>query len=152
MASLTDKLLDPAVRDQAVTATCDLVESEVQGKRGLSGAAIKTAYGVVGRLKPGIFREVVDKLLPDFVAALEPFHARAQTEAERDGAPVSTVMRRTFERDADAVAEALLGVTDRKIGSARPPIKGSYERLRGNAKAHVRDAVPGLAGALAKFV
>jgi len=152
MPTLRDKLLDPSVRPQAVAATCALVDAEVASKRGISGAAIKTAYGVVGRLKPRIFHDVVDKLLPDFSEALEPFHQRALAEAEADGKPVSEAAQSVFRGDAEAVAEALLGVTDRRIHDARQPIKGTYERLRSTAKTHVRGAVPGLAGALGEFL
>ncbi len=152
MASLRDKLLEPSVRPGAVEATCRLVDAEVGAKRGISGAAIKTAYGVVGRLKPRIFNDVVDKLLPDFADALEPFHERAQREAEARDVPLSRALESVFEADEQGVAEALLGVTDRRIGDARQPIKGTYERLRGTAKTHVAGAVPGLARALGKFV
>ena len=152
MSSLRDKLLDDGARDRAIQATCDLVDAEVNKKRGLSGAAIKTAYGVVGRLKPRIFHDVVAKLLPDFADALDPFYQRASEQAASSGAPVSQEVRAMFTRESSQVAEALLEVTDRKIGDARQPIKGTYERLRGTAKTHVEAAVPGLAGTLGEFV
>ena len=67
-----------------------------------------------------------------------------ESTAQGDAAPLYLRNR--------VVAEALLGVTDRRIGDARQPIKGTYERLRGTAKTHVAGAVPGLARALGKFV
>jgi hypothetical protein len=43
------------------------------------------------------------------------------------------------------VADALLGITDRRAQRAKNQlVKGTYEKLRGQAKKHVETAVPRL--------
>lgn len=148
MPSLKDILQDEAVREQAIDACVDLVDDEVKAKRGLSGAAIKTGYSVVQKIKPGMVRTAVKILLPEFAEALEPWHEKSQAGEGPHGPRLESAL----QAERGPVAEALLGVTDRRISEARPSIRRTYERLRGSAKGHVETAVPGLARALARFV
>ena len=55
-------------------------------------------------------------------------------------------------RDRGRAAEALLGVTDRKIDGARPAIRKAYGRLRPNARQNVEDALPGLLDTIRPFL
>lgn len=139
--SLEAQLTDPS-RKAAVVADCaDLVDREVESKRGLGGAAIKTGYKVVTAIKPGMVSDVVGRLLPDFCRALEPFHDKAAAAS----APTKTALLDGLKQNTSEAAEALLSVTDKKIDTARPAIQKAYKRLRGGAKEHVERAVPGLA-------
>ena len=152
MPGLRDLLVADNVRAKAVKACAKLVQDEVGAKRGLTGAAIRTAYGVIGRIRPTVFEDAVDALLPDFCDALDPYYADAREQAERDGKPVSAVFKEAVPARSNEVAEALLGVTDRRIAEARPTIRKSYERLRGTALGHVEQAVPGLAQVVSGFL
>ncbi len=136
--SLVEALVDPA-RQQAVVADCErLVESEVANKRGVRGLAVKAGFKTVRRVRPGFIRQVIRVLLPEFAAAVDPFHAAA---LER-GADVEA----DFRSRASDIADALLAVTDRRAARAdnRVVLK-AYRTLRGQAKGHVASAVPGLA-------
>lgn len=147
MPSLSDLLLRPEVRPLVVEGCVTVVEREVANKRGLGGTAIKAGFAVVSKVKPGFVREVVSNLLPDFAAALDPFYAESVSEGG-DPAAVADAFVRRVERERARAAEALLAVTDRKIGSARPSVQKAYERLRPSAREHVEAALPSLAQAL----
>jgi hypothetical protein len=141
MGSLADKLTSAENRSGVVAACVDLVESEVAGKKGLSGAAIKAGYKVVKTLKPGMVANAVDKLLPEWAEALQPIYDASQHDAKRFCA--------RLQEHPDEAADALLSVTDAKASeSDNKTIKKTYERLRGSAKDNVTAAVPNLASTL----
>jgi len=88
-------------------------------------------------VKPGFVRNVVEALLPEFAAALEPFREQAVTQ----GQSVASY----FGAHSQEVAEALLAVTDgRAQASKHGSVKGAYGKLRGSARKNVERAVPGL--------
>lgn len=142
MPSLPDQLLRPEAKPHVIDGCCALIEREVAGKRGLSGAAVKAGFAVVTKVKPGFIREVVTTLLPDFAASLDPLYQ--QSAGEADGRPVADVFVSRVTGDRTHAAEALLGVTDRKIGGARPAVQRAYKKLRPNARENVEAALPGL--------
>jgi hypothetical protein len=149
MATLTDKLTRPEVRPEVVRACVGLVESEVESKRGLSGAAIKAGFAVIRNLKPGMVSSVVDGLLPDFAMAMQPLYERA-TEGAPDAGEAFTGW---ITAHPDETADALLAVTDGKAEHAKNRlVKKTYDRLRKTAKDNVRAAVPGLARTLRPFL
>ena len=152
MASLAESLNHPEKRPRVVRACVELVEAEVAGKRGLSGAAVRAGYKVVRAVKPTFAGEVVDRLLPEFATALEELYREAVVRAEADGRPVPESFRLHLEANAPRAAEALLVVTDRRAEKVSGPVKKAYQRLRGVAGGHVEAAVPGLARTLAPFL
>jgi hypothetical protein len=145
MASLPELLLRPEVRPQVVDGCVAVVEREVASKRGLSGTAIKAGFAVVSKVKPGFVREVVSNLLPDFAAALDFMYRESASESgEADESTIADAFVRRVERERSRAAEALLGVTDRKIDGARPSVRSAYARLRPAARDHVEAALPSL--------
>ncbi len=150
MSSLSDLLLRPEIRPRVIDACVEVVEQEVAAKRGLSGTAVKAGFAVVSKVKPGFIREVVSKLLPDFATALDPIYAEAAAKADNEA--TVDVFTRTVELNRGRAAEALLGVTDQRIGLARPAVQKAYARLRPNAREHVEAAVPNLVQALRPFL
>jgi hypothetical protein len=140
--SLVDALLDPAKKSVVVADCCKLVDAEVADKGGLSGLAVKAGYAVVKGIKPGFIADVVEKLLPDFAAQLDPFWVDAKKNGDA---------KKSLVANKSKVADALLSVTDGKIGNSKSSaVRGTYEKLRGSAKKNVEDAVPRLADLLAK--
>ncbi len=119
------------------------MDAEVADKGGLSGLAIKAAFGVVKNIKPGFIPLVVDGLLDEFLQAVE-------TVQENAGSGVSAA---TAVRNAPGqLADALLSVTDRKAAkSERPVIQSTYDKLRPSAKKHVESAVPRIAQLLERL-
>lgn len=140
---LVEALADGAKKDSVVADVCKLVDEEVASKGGLSGIALKAGYAAVKGVKPGFVQSVVNKLLPDFAAKLDPLWA----DGVKDGKPVAYL-----ERERSRVADALLSVTDSKIDKAQSDlVRGTYKKLRGSAKKNVEDAVPRLARLVERY-
>ena len=147
MANLKEALAKPGVRPQVVADCEKLIESEVKGKGGLSGIAIKGGFAMVKAIKPGVINESVENLLDGFIERLEPFY---QKFLATKPAPTFSAM---LVSDKSNVAEALLGFTDDKAQSAKnATMKKAYEKLRPSAKEHVQAAVPGLGKVIDKYV
>jgi hypothetical protein len=145
MPTLNDILGSGAKRSAVVDDALRVLDEEVKDKGGLTGIAIKTAYGVVKGISPGFVREVVDGLLDDFLKCLEPLYQEAVAQGARPGAHLRA--------NAGRVADALLAVTDGRAARARRPIvKSTYEKLRPTAKKHVETAAPRLGALLDRHV
>ncbi len=145
MPMLKEILLGPTTKERVANDCVGLVDSEVAKKSGLSGIAIKGAYAVVKKVKPGFIREVVDHLLDEFVERLEPFYA-AWRQTPSDGLSTYLTAR------SNEVAEGMLGVTDARAKRAKnATVKKAYEKLRPTAHKHVEAAVPGVAAIVAAY-
>jgi len=141
--TLTASISAADTRPQVIDDCIALVDSEVQNKRGLGGLVVKAGYKAVKGIKPGFIRKVVDSLLDEWAAKLEPIWAEAEGAGK---AP-----RLYLETERARVAEALLSVTDAKSVKAQSGVvRKTYAKLRPTAKEHVEQAVPGLAAVLDK--
>lgn len=149
MTTLAEKLTAPSVRSKVVAACVELVEREVEAKKGLSGAAIKAGFKVVQALKPGMIANVVDTLLPEFAGALQGIYDKTTQGAGDAGGTFTSYL----SSHPDEAADALLQVTDSRADRAKnATLKKTYQRMRGSAKDNVAAAVPGLARTLAPFL
>ena len=137
MATLRELLAGPDKRPRLIEDALGVLDAEVADKSGLSGIAVKTAFKLVKGISPGFLREVVDHLLNDFLDGLDPIYQEA---LQRGVAP-----RQHLQANPGRVADALLGITDRRAQRAKNAmVKATYEKLRGQAKKHVEAAVPRL--------
>jgi len=150
MATLVEILTKPETRPRVVRACNELIAAEVAAKGGLSGIAVKGAYRLVLTIKPAMVSEVVDKLLPEFAEALEPFFAASAAPAGE--LPRARAFAELLVAQRGLVSEALLSVTDRRAAKASGPLQKTYAKLRGSAQEHVDAAVPGLARTISPFV
>jgi len=142
--NLNDAVSDEAKRASIIEDICRLVDDEVGKQRGISGVAVKAGYRLVQGIKPGFVRNVVQTLLPEFAAALEPIRAKAVAQ----GQSVSSY----FGTHQTEIAEALLTVTDtRAQKSEHGSVKGAYGKLRGSARKNVESAVPHLGLIIEKY-
>ena len=145
--TLADYVGKPPARDRVVADCVTLVDEEVKNKGGISGIAIKGAYGTVKTIKPRFVPEVVENLLDDWVAKLEPHYARW-----RSGGSVGSLAEYLTAR-ADDVAEDLLAVTDeRSARSKHKTAKKLYGKMRPSAKRNVSAAVPKLGALMEKHI
>lgn len=143
MGALKDKLANADQRQHVIDEACNILDAEVADKGGLSGIAIKAAYGVVKNIKPGFIRQVVDTLLDEFLDAVEKVQATAG-----EGVKASVAIR----NNPGQLADNLLAVTDRRAAKAeRPVVQSTYEKLRPSAKKHVESSVPRLAQLLERL-
>jgi hypothetical protein len=121
-----------------------LIDTEVSAKRGLSAMALKGGFKAIKRIRPGMIPFVVDRLLPEFAAAVHPFEGPAIASGN---------IQSYFRSHEQAIADALLGVTDARAARAQNRLIGrTYRSLRGQAKSHVVSALPGLARVVQKHV
>lgn len=146
MTTLKETLLEPGTRPAVIADCVQLIDDEVRAKGGLGGMAVKGAYTVVKKLKPGMIREAVDSLLDEFVDKLEPFYADFSAQEAKKLEPY-------FVGRAGEIANALLGVTDARAARANNrTVKKAYEKLRPTGVKHTEAAVPGLSRVVAKHV
>ncbi|MDP3278226.1 MAG: hypothetical protein Q8Q09_23770 [Deltaproteobacteria bacterium] len=141
--SLKDVLLTEEKRPGIIGECEVLIDEEVQSKTGLTGIAVKASFAVVKAVKPGIIRESVNALLDEFVEKMEPFYLAQQSGTQ----PIEAY----FSQRAGEVADALLGVTDKRAErSTNSTIKKAYSSLRPKGKQHVEAAIPRLSRLVAK--
>jgi hypothetical protein len=143
--TLTAKLTQAPARDRVVQDCCAMIDEEVKSKGGLSGIAVKGAYGVVKAVKPTFVPEVVDAMLDDWIRKVEPYYDQWKA-AGSQGSLATYLSNRSGE-----ISESLLEVTDtRARGAKNASVKKLYEKMRPSARKHVEEAVPRLARLLEK--
>ncbi len=148
MKELKNLVTDPARREGIVKDCVELINSEVHGKSGLSGMAVRAAYAVVKAFKPRMVESTVDALLDEFTVELQPIYAHYQEE----GSPGTLEGYFAAPRSAD-VAEKLLVITDRRAEkTSHKTIAKTYFKLRPKAKEHVGQSAPGIGKILDKYV
>jgi hypothetical protein len=144
-ASLDAILLGPDTRPQVIADCFTLIEQEVAGMSGISGAAVKVAYKSVNAFMPGHVRFMVNRLLPEMVGKLEPYWAEFNSSG---GSQFGDYLAKRGEE----VAEALLTVTDaRAAESGRPVIIKAYGSVRNSAARHVEAALPRVGDLVTKY-
>ncbi|MGM0574667.1 MAG: DUF6918 family protein [Myxococcota bacterium] len=145
-SSLEDQLLTEEVRPKLVDDCVALLDDEVARRKGLTGMAVKGAYKTVKAIKPGFVRGVIDGLLDDWVAELEP--TWEAWDADRHGTFSAKILA-----DDDVVAERLLTVTDRRAEKTKHTnAKRLYKKLRPSAKTQVLDSLPQVAALVDSYV
>ncbi|MBD2508617.1 hypothetical protein H6G91_15250 [Nostoc muscorum FACHB-395] len=134
---LSEGLLNPTKKAMVVDECCNMIEVQLASKSGMSGIALKTAFAALKGVKPGYIPYVVEQILPQCLTAIDPIWS----EGVQKGDPIGHL-----NANRSHTADALLGVTDARVKSAkRQIVRGTYEKLRGSAKKHVEEAIPDLA-------
>ena len=137
MTSLGDHLTSEDKKARVVDDCIGLIDAEVGDKSGMGGMAIRAGYKAINGIRPGFVRGVVQDLLPEFAAALDPLYQEALSKS----APVAEF----FAKSSSRAADALLAITDDKAQRAKSGlVKSTYKRLRGMAKSNVEAAMPRL--------
>ena len=144
-ATLQEILLTPDTQPQ-VTADClTLIKQEVSAKSGVSGTAVKLAYKTVNAFASGYLQSMVETLLPEMVAKLEPYWADFNASGAAEFGDY-------LAKRGDEVSEALLEVTDGLAAeSSRPTILKAYRSVRGGAAKHVTAALPAVGAVVQKY-
>ena len=145
MGKLTALLDDPR-RQKLATDVVALVERHIAQRSGVRGVALRAAMAAVHRALPDAIPRTVDRLLPDFIAALEPLH-------QRSGAANGAEFARHLKRDRAQSAEAMLAIADARVArSSHGSLKAFYAGFRGTAEREAEEIVPGLADLLARHL
>jgi hypothetical protein len=145
--SLEQLTQDHQKREEIIQECILLIENEVNGKAGLSGLAIKSAYKIFKTIKPNVLHKAVDHLIDDFIHEINPYYERYQ-KADLGG---------NFENylidNQSRVTESLLSVTDKRAkNSENRTIQAIYQRLRPTANKQVEQAIPKLAALIQKHL
>jgi hypothetical protein len=144
MGLLGDLLTDPARLRAMAGEVAGLVDEEVSRHGGLSGFALKAAFGMVKAVRPGVVGESAEGLLPAFAAALDPLLAMR---------PAGTPWPTFFAERSGEVVTALLSITDaRARTTSHPTLAKAYEKLRPSAEKYVLSALPAVAGLVERYV
>lgn len=142
--ALSDTLSNPTTTQNLVADCVRLIDEQVAAKGGISGLALKAAYGVVKGVEPSYISGAIQRLLPEALAALDPMW----NEGLQSGDPVQHLIQ-----NRDRTADTLLSITDHKIERAKNGVvRASYGKLRTSVKGDVEAAVPGLAQILGTHV
>jgi hypothetical protein len=138
MKTLADILLAAPQRDAVVEETVRLIESHVGSRPGLRGMSLKTGLAMVKAAKPGILVRAVQRLLPEFVQALEPLYREFRDTGSSDFSGY-------LNKHGGRATAALLHVADARIEQASPMVRSAYAKFRGSAEAEIAAALPRLA-------
>jgi hypothetical protein len=145
MATLQQVLLAPEIMPHVVADVQTMIDGEINGKSGLSGTGLKVAYKAVTSFASGYYQSVVEAMLPDMVAQLEPFWA--------DFALTGGHFGDYLAKRGDEVAEALLSVTDQMAReSERAVVVKAYNAVRGGAAKNIEAALPNLGALVQKHM
>jgi hypothetical protein len=135
-ATLQEILLAPDSQPAVVADCYALIEQQVAELSGISGTAVKLAYKTVNTFRPGHIRYMVESLLPEMVAKLEPYWSDFNTSG-------GSAFGDYLSKNGGEVSEALLSITDsRAAASGRPTVIRAYNSVRGSAVKHVEAALP----------
>lgn len=140
--ALSERLQSEQVKASVASDCAKLVDAQVASKGGLSGLALKAAYGVVRGIDANYVPGAIQRLLPEAFSALDP----VWDEGVQAGDPVAYLTQHS-----DRTADTILSVTDAKIKRvSNNLICSSYNKLRKSVKGDIEAAVPGLAQILGK--
>ena len=135
MSSLVELLGNATVRPQVIAECVELIDAQVKQK----GFVIKSAYATIKALKKRFVPEVVDSMLDEWLAKIQPHYDK--WSASKPSSFADYVVARS-----DDVAEDLLSVTDaRAQNTSHTTAKKMYLRMRDGAKRNVIEAIPELA-------
>ena len=146
MAPTLDQiLLAPDVQPSVIADCLTLIDQEVAGKSGISGAAVKLAYRTAKTFAKGYLQSTVESLLPDFVAALESYWSGFTASGAAGFGDY-------LAKHSDEVSEAMLSVTDARAKmSSRPVIIRAYGTVRGGAAKNIAAALPAVGTLVEKY-
>lgn len=135
MGSLVEVLKDNHKRSAVITDCEQMLEAEVADKKGLSGVAVKGAFKLVKKFKPGMIRLTLDDMIDELAEKVDPFWKECQSSGDDAGS--------FFQRKKVDVANALLGITDGRMErSPNRGIKKAYSSLRPKAVDYIGQAMP----------
>jgi hypothetical protein len=143
--TLHEILLTPDTEPSVVADCLTLIQQEVAGKSGISGAAVKLAYKTARTFAKGYLQSTVESLLPDLVTQLEPYWADFSASGAAGFGDY-------LAKRSDEVSEALLSVTDARAKiSQRPVIIRAYGTVRGGAAKNIAAALPNVGALVEKY-
>jgi len=138
MSTLVERLGVDPTRQKVVEECVSLIDNQVKSKGGVGGMAIRASYATIKALKKRFVPEVVDGLLDDWLARLQPHY-------DVWAAGTGSSLTEFLTARSDDVAEDLLAVTDaRAEKTSHTTAKKMYLKMRPSAKRNVVEGIPEL--------
>lgn len=138
--SLSEKLLQPTVRPAVARDLADVVDSEVSGKRGLSGAAVKTAYSAAK--KKVDIAQTLDENMEQVTAIFNPYWEQFGGQGDFGA---------YLKGRQDEVAADIMKIADaRAQATSREQIAKMYGSFRGKGEDMIKEALPAVGACLQK--
>ena len=142
MSTLVEQLGKEPQRPLVVQECVDLIDAQVKQK----GFVVKSAYATIKAIKKRFVPEVVDTLLDDWLAKLQPHY-------DKWSATKPSSLSDFLVARSDDVAEDLRSVTDARAEStSHTTAKKMYLKMRAGAKRDVIESIPELAKMLEKHL
>lgn len=113
------------------------LEAELDERSGVTAMAMRAGYKTIKKVRPNMVESNLERLLPMWAPVLDPHVEQGRAAGDLPG---------HFSRNADAIAEGLLGATDRRAEEANNAFAvKAYKKLRPKAKDQVVAGMPRLA-------
>jgi hypothetical protein len=146
MPTLADILLTES-RAQAISTECGkMIDNHVDSIKGLRGMGIRTAFSMLKAGRPEGNSGPMNRLLPDFVTALEPYYQTFLTGGGGDFGAFLTAR-------GPEVNKALIGAIDSRVGrSTNPTLKSMYPKFRDSIESEMSGVTPKIAAIIAKHI
>jgi hypothetical protein len=142
MSTLVEQLGKEPVRPVVINECVELIDAQVKQK----GFVIKSAYATIKAIKKKFVPEVVDALLDDWLAKLQPHYEKWSANK------ASSFSDYVIARSED-VAEDLLSVTDERAKkTSHSTAAKMYGKMRDGAKKNVIEAIPDLSRMIEKHL
>lgn len=136
MTVLAARLLSPPTRDALQSDCVALIHQHIEQRRGMRGLAMRTGIALLKTLRADAVERGVEKLLPGFVAAMEPLHADFRAQSGSD-------FSQFLQQHSDRAARELLAVSDQTVAqSGQRTIQAAYAQLRRFAQSELATVLP----------
>ena len=144
MPKLADSLLAEGRREAVVAEMAQLIDDYVDNLKGLKGMALRTAFNMLKGNDSKAVHGAMEKMMPDFVAGLEPLYADFLKSKGKD---FGTHM----QAHPQQALGALIGVTDARVErSSNAALKSVYKKVRGTLESELKGVLPSLAAVIQK--
>lgn len=142
--SLTAVLLADDHKEALADDGVQLIESRVQESPGLKGMTLRAGLGMLKSTRPDILPRAVRRLLPAFIAALEPFYAEYRAVAANTAQLAGDFSAFLLQR-RDQVMTVIVDAADELVaGSQNAGVRSFYSRTRGTIGKEIASALPTL--------
>ena len=146
MKTLSDTLLAAHHREEFLTDTVALIERHVAHLSGIKGLGFKTALAAANRAVPDVIPRGTRRLMPQFLAALEPLHVQFRAKKHADFSVF-------FSRNSAQAAELLLSVTDARFAqSANAAARSFYKTFRRQVSRELAKSLPAFGNLIRNYL
>lgn len=150
-SSLPEMLTQQAeLKSALIQDFVNMLNTEINRKKGASGLFIKGGFKVVKNLDNGKkLDNLIERLLPDFLQSLDPYYQNYRQLDLAECGPFSEYLA----SHSDDVANALLSVTDkRRQQSSNKILLKTYDQLRPAAVKNIAESTHAIGQVLEKHL